>query len=179
MKLNRNIPLPEPWQSYNHKPLPGFLYCRLSYAMGSGLGSWEVLVVIDPEKREYNDYVHLKGYYCDYYLQKEVVDDLKEKGIRLNKRELRTIMRLYKSDDFRKFTESYPFSGVCDSDYSTLEIYTTSDRVYLYTERFDLYSGTVIRKNGYQRSARRWTRGLRRIEREAAPVTILGILKKS
>ena len=147
--------------------------------MGSGLGSWEVVVVIDPVKCEYNDYVHLVGDYRDYFLPEKVVGDLEENGIRLRRRELRTILRLYKSEDFREFVQSVPISGVCDANYSTLELYAISDRIYLYMEQFDLFSRIVLRRNGYQRSARRWTRGLRRIKRKAIPVNILRILKNT
>lgn len=166
MKRNRDLPLPEPWQSYNHQPLPGFLYCRMLYAMGSGLGSWEVLVVIDLEKREYNDYVHLWGGYRDYYHTEIVVDSIEDNGILISRRELRTILRLSKSEVFRKFTEDVPVSRICDTNYSALEIYNTSDRVYLCMQGLHLYRGIAFPKDKYQWSARHWTRGLRRIERK-------------
>lgn len=172
MKRNRDLPLPGACQGYNPQLVPGFLYCRMSNACGFGIGSWEIMVVIDPEKLEYNDNVYLTGRY-ENNLTGDYVEFLEKNGIHLRAKVLRTILRLYKSEEFRKFTEIVPISRVCDTDYSTFEICDTSDRIYLYMERFNFYKGIAFPRDEYQRSARKWTKGLRGIFKKAYPSYIV------
>ena len=168
MRKNPSIPI---LKTRSDDPLPGFLYCRLYHEKGYGLGAWEVTVAIDPSRNEYNDKVSLTGCFKARTAD-NLVKELKENGIRLNDRELQTIIRLSRSEEFRQFANSFPNDYACDAGMTQLDIFSSEDRIVQTSFKYDFFRWIMLPQSKYHREALRWTRGLRHIYRKACPIII-------
>ena len=130
--------------------------------LGWGRGAWEVQVVIDLKKREYNTDVRI-SYPERHGLSKTGEEILEAEGIELTEKELRTIIRLFRSKHYRHFlANNYP--EMCeDAGWIRLNIFNTDNKVILRSERFDFFKRNRLPRNRFQRGAWWWTRGLRHI----------------
>lgn len=143
-------------------PIPGYIHCVMENVLGWGRGSWIVQVVIDQEKREYNTSVHISS--PERHGIKETgAEKLEAEGIVLSRKELRTILRLFKSRRFKHFL-AIRHSGMCyDAGWISLKIFNTDEKVTLHSERFDFFMRDRLPTSRFQFGALWWTRGLKHI----------------
>ena len=93
-----------------------------------------------------------------------VAEKLTSDGIDLTDRELRTIIRLFRSRRFKRFLKKKRRGEIInDANCCMLMIFDANDRVCLYTELFDFITRERLPRNRFHRGAWWWTRGLRHI----------------
>lgn len=159
---NPTIPLLDWLGIIYNIPISGYLHCIMEDVLGWGLGVWRIQITIDLNKNEYNTKVCI-SFPENHGLSKIGAEHLKTQGIELTDKELRTIIRLFRSRRYKKFLKNHHSGRYFDAGWLQLRLFDTDDIVILHSERFDFFKRNRLPRNRFQIGALWWTRGLRHI----------------